>query len=252
MRAGARIAPRSEAGFTLVELLVAMSIGMVVLLGAFTVLDNTVRLTGGVTQRVDSLQRGRNALDLMTRDLRSQVCVGLLTNATTGATTTDPSLRGGSDSSVDFYADLGDGAKNTDGTDKNPPRRRTLTFDASARRIVETIYKPTGKSGAYVFPPTPAQTRTLLTDVVQDGTTPVFRFYTYDTSVTPPTPTALLDASPALSQTDEQKTVRIAIAFKALRSGGSNTSSGASLLQDDVFRRAVNPNGSNLAPECVA
>jgi hypothetical protein len=153
---------------------------------------------------------------------------------------------------VDFYTDLCDGAKNADGTDKTPPTRRTLTFDATAKTIVETIYKPTGKSGAYVFPSTATQTRTLLTDVVQDGATPVFRFYAYDTSVSPPTPTALLDASPALSDVDEQNTVRIAIAFRALRSGGTSASSGASLLQDDVFRRAVDPNGSTLSPECVA
>jgi prepilin-type N-terminal cleavage/methylation domain-containing protein len=247
-----RIAPRSEDGFTLIEVLAAMIIGMVVLMGAFTVLDNTTRLTTNVRQRVDSLQRGRNALDLMTRDLRSQVCVGLLTNATTGTTTTDPSLRGGSDSSVDFYTDLGDGSKNADGTDKYPPTRRTLTFDATAKTIVEQIYTPTGRTGAYVYPATPLQTRTLLADVVQDGSTPVFRFYAYDTSVTPPTPTALLNASPALSDTDEQRTVRIAIAFKTLRSGGTATSSGSSVLQDDVFRRAVNPNRSTLTPECAA
>jgi type II secretion system protein J len=87
-----RIAPRSEDGFTLVELLVALLIGTVVLMGAFTVLDSTASVTGTVARRVDSLQRGRTALDLMTRDLRSQVCVGLLTDATAGTTTTDPSL----------------------------------------------------------------------------------------------------------------------------------------------------------------
>jgi prepilin-type N-terminal cleavage/methylation domain-containing protein len=241
---------RSEDGYTLVELLVGLLVGTVVLMGAFTVLDGTVRLTGTVTQRVDSLQRGRAALDVMARDLRSQVCVGVLTDAVTGTTDTDPSLRGGSDTSVDFYTDLGDGSKNTDGTDKKPPTRRTLSFESNS--IVERIYKPTGKTGAYVFPATPTETRRLLTDVAQDGNTPIFRFYAYDTGAAPPEPTTLLDASPALSDSDALSTVRISITLKALRTGGGSDSSAATVLHDDVFRHAVDPNSSKLTPECVA
>src|SRR4051812_36170964 len=124
--ARSRMCLRSEDGFTIVELLTAMVIGIVVLFAALTVLDTSISVTGRVTSRVDALQRGRTAMDLMIRDLRSQVCVGILTNASTGATGTDDSLIGGSDTSVDFYTDLGDGSKLTDGTgrDKYPPSHR--------------------------------------------------------------------------------------------------------------------------------
>jgi prepilin-type N-terminal cleavage/methylation domain-containing protein len=240
-----RISLRSEAGFTLVELLVAMVIGGIVLIASLTVLDASVSLTTKVNSRVDALQRGRAAMDLVVRDLRSQVCVGILTNASTNATSTEDSLIAGSSTSVDFYADLGDG------TAAQPPTRRTLTFDPNARTITEKVYKPTGNVGAYVFPSTasPTSTRILLTDVVQDGTTPVFGFYAYDTA-TPRTPSVLL-ASP-LSATDEQRTVKIAIAFKALRTGGTASSPGAASLQDDVFRRNVDPNDTDSGPECSA
>jgi prepilin-type N-terminal cleavage/methylation domain-containing protein len=243
MAARTSISLRSEDGFTLVELLVGMIIGTVVLIASLTVLDGAVQLTSKVNSRVDAIQRGRTAMDLMVRDLRSQVCVGRLTNATTGATSTDDPLIAGSDTSIDFYTDLGDGSTT------RPPSRRTLTFDPTARTIVERIFVPTGNRGAYVFPTTATSTRTLLTDVVQDGTTPIFQFFAYDTA-TPPAPTVAL-ASP-LSATDEQRTVKIGITFKALRAGGAATSANAATLKDDVFRRVVDPNDSNPAPECSA
>jgi prepilin-type N-terminal cleavage/methylation domain-containing protein len=243
MLARLSISLRSEDGFTLVELLVGMIVGTVVLIASFTVLDGAVQLTTKVNSRVDAIQRGRTAMDLMVRDLRSQVCVGRMTNASTGATSTDDALISGSNTSIDFYTDLGDGSTT------RPPTRRTLTFDPTAKTIVEQVYVPTGNRGAYVFPATATSTRTLLTDVVQDGTTPVFEFFAYDTA-TPPAPTVAL--SPPLLTSDIQRTVKIGITFKALRAGGAATSANAATLKDDVFRRLVDPNDSNPAPECSA
>jgi type II secretory pathway pseudopilin PulG len=243
MRSPSSISLRSEAGFTLVELLVGMIVGTVVLIASFTVLDGAVGLTSKVNSRVDAVQRGRSAMDLMVRDLRSQVCVGRLTNATTGATTTDDSIIAGSDTSVDFYSDLGDGSTG------RPPSRRTLTFDPTAKTIVERVYVPTGSRGAYVFPAAPTMTRTLISDVVQDGTTPVFRFYAYDTA-NPRTPSVALPSP--LSTADEQRTVKLTITFRALRTGGDATTAAAATFQDDVFRRLVDPNDSDPTPECSA
>jgi prepilin-type N-terminal cleavage/methylation domain-containing protein len=234
---------RSEDGFTLVELLVGMIVGTVVLIASFTVLDGTVQLTTKVNSRVDAIQRGRSAMDIMVRDLRSQVCVGRLTNAATGATTTDDALVSGSNNAVEFYTDLGDGATT------RPPSKRTLTFDPTAKTIVEQVFVPTGNRGAYVFPATATSTRTLITDVVQDGTTPVFQFFAYDTA-TPPAPTVAL-ASP-LTATAIQRTVKIGISFRALRAGGSSSTANAATLKDDVFRRLVDPNDPTPAPECSA
>jgi type II secretory pathway pseudopilin PulG len=235
---------RDEAGFTLPELLTALVIGMFVLLAAFDLLDNSVALTTGVNRRVDALQRGRTALDQMTRDLRSQVCVGVDAPAAPGGSSSEPSLIAASDTSVDFYADLGDGSA------AQPPERRTIVFDPSQRTIEERIYRPTGNAGNYVFPATPTGRRTLLTDVVQDGATPVFRYYAFDTAA-PPTPSVLLPASAGLSTADLLRTVRIAIAFRS-RSTDNSTTSGAAALQDDVYRRAVNPNKTILTPECTS
>jgi len=65
-----------QRGFTLVELLTAISIGMIVLMAAFMVLDRTISASGQIADRSEALQRGRQAMSTITRELRSAVCVG--------------------------------------------------------------------------------------------------------------------------------------------------------------------------------
>ena len=64
------------------------SIGMIVLLGAFMLLDRSFSASGQVADRADALQRGRQAMELMTRQLRSQVCLGKTTRRWSARTTT--------------------------------------------------------------------------------------------------------------------------------------------------------------------
>jgi hypothetical protein len=234
---------RDESGFSLPELLTALIIGMVVLIATLDVLDNTISVGSGVNRRVDALQRGRTALEIITRDLRSQVCVGVDDPAAAGGSSSQPSLIAGTDDSVDFYVDLGDG------TTARPPERRTIVFNPGTQSIVERIYRPTGTAGNYVFPSTPTSSRTLINDVARDGSTPIFRYYAFDTQ-TPPTPSVLLPASSGLSTADMARTARTAIAFRALSDNGSST--GAASLHDDVYRRAVDPNKTILTPECAS
>jgi hypothetical protein len=231
---------RDESGFSLPELLTALIIGMVVLIATLDVLDNTISVGSGVNRRVDALQRGRTALEIITRDLRSQVCVGVDDPAAAGGSSSQPSLIAGTDDSVDFYVDLGDG------TTARPPERRTIVFNPGTQSIVERIYRPTGTAGNYVFPSTPTSSRTLINDVARDGSTPIFRYYAFDT----PTPSVLLPASSGLSTADMARTARTAIAFRALSDNGSST--GAASLHDDVYRRAVDPNKTILTPECAS
>jgi prepilin-type N-terminal cleavage/methylation domain-containing protein len=228
---------RGEEGFTLPELLVAIIIGTIIVLAAFGLLDTTVSIGTKVNKRVDATQRGRAAMALIIRDVRSQVCLP--------GDTPIGSLRAASDTSVDVYTDLGNGSAAT------PPQRRTITFDATARRITESIYAPSGSAGSYVFPTTPTATRTLLTDVVQDGTTPVFRYYPVDT--TPDndaqSPAALAPAS-GLSTTTLDDVARIVVVFKVLPAGSTNTSARTVVMQDEAYRRAVDPDAADPTPEC--
>jgi prepilin-type N-terminal cleavage/methylation domain-containing protein len=232
----AAIDVRGEAGFTLTELLVAIIIGVVIVLAAFGLLDNTISVGTKVTKRVDATQRGRVAMDMIMRDLHSQVCLP--------GGTPQASLRGASDTSVDFYADLGDGSA------AKPPQRRTIIFDPAQRTLVEQVYTPTGAAGSYAFSGTPSATRTLLKDVVQDGTTPIFRYYPVDATPDDATAPAALNATSGLAAADLDDVARIVIDFKALPSRAATTTSTAVLFQDEVYRRAVDPNATDPSPEC--
>jgi type II secretory pathway pseudopilin PulG len=237
---GRRISLRDEAGMTLPELLMGMAVGMIILFAAFTLLDTTIGVAARVDRSVDATQRGRSAMDIVVRDLRSQVC---LPSSDPVARPNRASLIAGSDNSVDVYADLGDGSA------ARPPQRRTITFDPSARTIVEQIYTPTGTAGNYVFPTTPTLTRTLLTDVGQDGTTPVFSFFSFDGSA-PPQPVTPVSAASGIAAADLDDVVRTVIRFKTTRAGGTSSSTGSTVLTNEVYRTAVDPNAATPTPEC--
>jgi Tfp pilus assembly protein PilW len=232
-----RIDLRSEEGFTLPELLVGIIIGMIVVIASLNVLDNTVSLGTKVSKRVDATQRGRTGLDRITRDLQSMVCVP-------GDPAQD-ALIAGSDNSVDVYADRGDGSAS------RPPQRRTITYTPATRRLTESVYTPTGTAGAYVFPTTPTATTALLSDVIQDGSTPIFTYYPIDSTPDDDVaPTALSTSAGALAATDLDNVARIRITFKALPSNRSTAKPGDAVMQDDVYRSAVDPNSADTTPQC--
>jgi Prokaryotic N-terminal methylation motif len=228
---------RGEEGFTLPELLVGIIIGMIVVIASLNVLDSTVSLGTKVSKRVDATQRGRTGLDRITRDLQSMVCVP-------GDPAQD-ALIAGSDNSVDVYADLGDGSAS------RPPQRRTLTYDPTQRKITERVYTPTGSAGSYVFPTAATATTTLLSDVIQDGSTPIFTYYPIDSTPDDDVaPTALSTSTGALAATDLDTVARIRITFKALPSNRTTAKPGDAVMQDDVYRSAVDPNSADTTAQC--
>ena len=64
-----------------------------------------MRRSGEVAARVDAVQRGRTAMDTMTRQLRSQVC---LQNAGIATMVKPRSIESATADSVMFYADMRD------------------------------------------------------------------------------------------------------------------------------------------------
>jgi Tfp pilus assembly protein PilW len=217
---------RSEAGFTLTELLVASFAGIVVLLAALAIMDRAFVVTKEATDRTDAQQRGRLAMDLMVQQLRSQVCLGGATSAITAGTPT----------SVTFIADLGSGIE-----------RRTLTYDPTAGAITEYDYVGTGTYPNYTYPATPTRTKTLLTSVVTTSSTPVFSYYAFD----PNSGTGgVLPLTTPLSATDLGRVVRIGLAFTARPQGANNDRRGIP-LQDDVFVRASDPTNPTQGLSCL-
>lgn len=212
-----------ERGFTLIEMLLAISVGMILILAAFGLIDASGTQAVKVTDRVDATQRGRLAMDEITRQLHSQVCLKAGTAAITD----------GQDNSITFYSYTGSGAY--------LPARHTIAYDPTTRKITEYDYAGTGTPPDMSYPATPTSTRTLLADAATVGGAPVFAYYAWTSSGTV-APTVSLPTP--LSAADALRTVRVTIQFKAQPSGKPNSVE-STVLQDEVFSRTADPNGQS-------
>ena len=107
--------------------LAACGIELLVIFGGISVLDSTLRITRRTQARVDTAQRARTAMEIFTRDLRSQVCLSATAPSLTKATTTN----------VIYYANLGV-------VDSNPERHEISleNGDVVMRRWVGTGTPP--------------------------------------------------------------------------------------------------------------
>ncbi len=227
---------RDEGGFSLIELLTAISIGLLILFAAFGLLDRTISASGQIADRSEALQRGRQAMQLITRQLRSQVCVGTATPIVSA-----------SDLSVSFYADL------TDGTPANPIKQRTLTYSVATDTITETVTPSAGTYPALTFTGTATSTP-LLTKVKQilenNGTTlrPIFRYYGYQTGTTNGT---LVQLTAPLSATDLKRVALSKVGFRSFAQRPISNDDDSTTLEDDVYTRTAVPTQLQGAPECL-
>jgi type II secretory pathway pseudopilin PulG len=232
-----RVSLSDSRGFTLMELVVAMSLGIVVLLAAFTVIDRSWSASKKVSDREDALQRGRIALELMTRELHSMTCAGQTAPVAVAK-----------DNEVDFYAYMGDP---TSGGSTNPDLHKVVYGTSSNGTITDSAYAVTDMT---TTPPTVSGTasysRRLLANVGQISTTPFFSYYTFDPSAAQGSGTFLqlsTNGGTGLTSTDLAKVVKVAINFKSLPTGNV-VNPPTTNFQDDVFWRAVDPESPNSQP----
>lgn len=230
---------RRQDGFTLPEMLTAISMAVIISLAAFTLIEATMRRAGETAARVDTNQRARAAMDTITRQLRSEVCLDKTT----------PPIVSGTDTSVGFYADFTD-QSNSD----VPPVYHVLTFTGT--QITEADYAGTSnhaKPPTFTYDLSKGTNRIVLSDVQPyqvppkvTVATPIFQYYAFDaanppqTSVKLPTP---------LSAADRARVARIDVTFRALagtrqtKSGSTRTVSKFTLpVQDQIQVREVDPN----------
>lgn len=228
---------REEHGFTLVELLVATTVGVGVLLAAFTLSEALLHAQTKVSDRSESIARGRTAMEQVVQQLRSQVCLG------PGL----PAITYGDGDRVVFYADLA----NTTFV----PERRELSYADGA--LTERVYPgtvngdPDAGEPPYLFASTPSHTRVVLDHLQplrEDGVeVPFFRYYMFDGS-DPIRPSRLL-ATP-LSAQDAARVVQIAISYAALPSRGGNATT-AEPFTAHVYVRTADPTDPDHSPLCI-
>jgi prepilin-type N-terminal cleavage/methylation domain-containing protein len=255
---------KRQDGFTITEMLMAMLIAVIVSLAAFSLIEVVMKRSGETAARVETTQRARGALDTITRELRSQVCV---IRSDPSVMTSARSIFSATATSVVFFADTADESFKS-ATDTIPvPTLRTLTFTAGTKAtgtITETIRPGVedasvpGVDAVRFSSSTGEATRTLLTNIEQfpdplDGTklVPVFRYFTYDLTKSPPTPTKeLLPGSGALSTADVASIAKITITYR-VRGAGKVTQTPSTPLIGEVFTRTVDPNTTTPKPTCL-
>jgi type II secretory pathway pseudopilin PulG len=231
---------REENGFTLMEVLVACIIGFVVLSATLGLLESTVRLNTGVMAKTDAMQRGRLAMDTLTQQLRSQVCLDWQNSAILANSTA---------SSVTFYGDFS--------ADGKKPVKRTILLDTTKHEIRSLRYDSTSSLSPVPvnsFPATPNGIKIVLEnawpqyDDVKKADVPFFRYYAYQETA------GVLRADqellPPLSTAQAARVARVDISFLA-RPTGARDSKKAVNITDQVMARHADPNKSVPDPNCI-
>jgi type II secretory pathway pseudopilin PulG len=244
-----------EAGFTLVELLTAMTAGIAVLAAALVLVSQATSLTTTTQNRVDAHQRGRTALEAMVTELRSGVCVIAPPTVTDPDPTPQPPIIYGDGNRVEFYASTG--APNA------VPQRRVLRYDPATHIIWEDIFQglpATGDAannrGQTQLPIDDTRrvgvARTLLANVYpRDTGVPIFtyRSYAQTQTVAPPnakyTPTgaAVVLQAPIQTDDDRPRVSEVQIAIRVRPTGLSSTANNPldAILEGAAFSRAADP-----------
>jgi prepilin-type N-terminal cleavage/methylation domain-containing protein len=230
MSALARIRRRlaQQRGFTLIEVMVAASVGVVIVGVAFGLLDSVVRTFSTSGQRVDVSQRGRLAVDQLTARLRSQVCGAGPTQADPEADYT-PAIVQATDNKVVFWSDIGDAGG-----------RRLRGIEYANGAINDIVY-PGADPAA-----TPLSSRPLVTSVAPDNGPGLFRYFAYNpaawNSTASPAPQLYLPLTAPLVPADYKRVVRITVAYTAYPEGSSASDKlAAAFTGDFVSRTATSP-----------
>lgn len=224
----------SEEGHTLPELLIAMVVGLIVLATALGVLDGTIRRSKEVEDRVDATQRGRLAMDILTRAVRSQVCLSPARPAV---------VAGSHGSELTLHVDFGDPSKAT----QTPPAKHSFAYDANRAMLLQTVYDGIGLAPGTTFSNQPSRAGALLTDAAPESDRALFRYFAYQGS--PPRPDLPLPTP--LSAADSARVARIEVAYVAFPTRGKPTARNAVHFQDEISVRAADPNDTTPMPTCA-
>jgi prepilin-type N-terminal cleavage/methylation domain-containing protein len=229
----------SERGFTLPELIVTLLITMILSLATFSLVEVVMRRNGDTTAWIDAVQRGRTVMDIVTRDLRSQVCAWATNTAV--AMPTARSLESASSTSFSTFVDFTNEAQVAGVSPA--PSLRTITLAANGD-LNETVRKgtwsPTAPSRTVLGT---ATTRTLTGGIRSvDGI--VFRYYAFD-SANPPQPTQELTTTRALTAAELATVAKIRITYRAVAQRGTvvpTATRGTARFQNEVYIRSADPN----------
>jgi prepilin-type N-terminal cleavage/methylation domain-containing protein len=230
---------RNQDGFTLIEVIAAMTVGLVLLGSTLTLLESSVKLNTGVVAKTDAMQRGRIAMDTITQQLRSQVCFDMETSAI---------VAGSDEDHVTFYSDFT--------AEDDPPVKRTITIDG--RGIVSDRFDaPSPLPEEFTpesyedFPDASSlvlENAALLLDPDTGETVPFLKYYAYEENDGLLTATDELD--PPLNDAEAARAARVEITYVSRPTGASDGKKNVT-LNDEIMARHSDPNLAVPDPRCV-
>lgn len=186
-----------ESGFTLMEVLVVSLLSVVVALGAINVIEVAFKQTTVVAEKVSATQRGRVGMEYILNTLHSS-CVAVAAVPVVSSTKEKKESDG---ENLYVLSQQGTQAFFTSMTQHRIYLSGGTLYDAS--------YKSTGGvAPKWTFSSTPSSTRAILSGVSKSGTTPIFRYYKYESSTLPET-----ELTTPLSEANAKLTAQVKIAF---------------------------------------
>jgi Tfp pilus assembly protein PilW len=205
---------RDERGMTLVELLVAMSAGMVVMAGVTLAMIVTMRETNRVASHVEANQQARIAMTKIINQLHSACVAPQIAPVREDSTGTMLSFIHQSGSAV-------------------APTPVLSRISLSGTTLTQSDYAATGGAAPnWIFATTASSTVQLMTGVSPISlTVPVFRYFAYSGGSVSATPLA---ATPL--GTNATKAVQVNVAFKA---APGKTVSGDANAQAEIQNAAL-------------
>lgn len=169
----------AERGFTLVELLVAMAMSVVVMLGASAIIISSLDVSGQVTGRVTALGEGRTGIETLLAQLNSGCLVNGVSPVMPGTTSGIAPAVSSDASHLVFVSGVGDSGTPT-------PTEHVVTLRNGA--LIDSAYKNTGGTppaqgvaSGWTFATTPFQVLTLASNVTA-GSNPMFQYDAYQSS----------------------------------------------------------------------
>jgi prepilin-type N-terminal cleavage/methylation domain-containing protein len=209
-----------QSGFTLIEMLVACTLGLIVLTAAVQLLAVAQHSAQNSTERADTAQRGRVAMEQIVQGLNSEVCAR--PNATSALTP----LVYGDGTRLVFYRNIA-GKSGNNATAFQPDQH---TYQLTGTTITDVTTAGVGTYPNVTFP-TASPPRTLVTDVAPQSGAPLFTYYAYQPNGTidpnQPLPTPL-------SATDLSRVVQIRIRFVTRPTDGVSNPSVETSFDDSV------------------
>jgi prepilin-type N-terminal cleavage/methylation domain-containing protein len=222
---------RNNDGFTLIELMTALVIGTIVIMAAFSLIDHAFVVNGKVASRSEATQRGRAAMDDITRALRSQVCVN-----------NQPPVIAATPTSVTFTDDLSNGSR--------APEKRQLVYDPVADTLTQSVWTGTNNGGNVTFAATPTTTPVVANTDTDPAVTPAGAVFTYWGIVPNTGGTSFTSLGSTVPATSVAQIARIDVAFVTRPTGAKTTDDRAVNFEDSVTVRSVDPTAATPGAQC--